>query len=77
MPNSYYKPAVEHADLLREALQYLKDYGPLDWNALYVRFNANNSGDIGRTLQTLQAQKFIEVGPDNTAKITALGMTQL
>ena len=77
MPNSHYKPAVEHADLLREALQYLKDYGPLDWNALYVRFNADNSGDIGLTLQTLHAQKYIEVRPDNTTTITALGMTQL
>ncbi|MGH7183800.1 MAG: hypothetical protein ACREJN_17740 [Nitrospiraceae bacterium] len=35
------------------------EYGPLNRNALYVRFNV---GAIGPTLQTLQEQKYIEVG---------------
>ena len=63
--------------LLREALRYLKDYGPLNRNSLYVRFNEDNSGDIGSALQILEELKYIEIGSDNTVKITAWGMAQL
>ena len=80
MQASHYKSAVaqnSHVHLQREALRYLKEFGPLNWNALYVRFNADSSGDIGPALQTLQERKYIEVGPDNIARITAWGMAQL
>jgi hypothetical protein len=78
--NSQSKLAVEQtsqADLQGEALRYLKEYGPLNWNALYVRFNADRNGDIGPALQSLQEQNYIEVGSDNIARLTACGMAQL
>lgn len=64
-------------ELQRKALRYLKDFGPLNWNALYVRFNADNTGHIGPALKTLEEQNYIEVSSDETAKITAVGMAQL
>ena len=79
MQTSLNNPAVaqtRHA-FHREALSYLKDFGPLDWNVLYVRFNADRSGDIGPALQALRERKYIKVGSDKTASITALGMAQL
>jgi hypothetical protein len=57
-------------------LCYLKEYGPLSWNALYVRFDSGRSGDIGPALQALQERKYIEVGSDNITRITAWGVAQ-
>ena len=64
-------------DLQREALRYLKEFGPLRWAALFVRFNEDYSGNIGPALQDLQERKYIDVESDNIAKITAWGMVQL
>ncbi|MGH7183362.1 MAG: hypothetical protein ACREJN_15480 [Nitrospiraceae bacterium] len=66
-----------HDNLQHEALRYLQAYGPLDRSALYVRFNADATGDIGPALQTLEEQHYIEVGSDNTTSITAGGLAQL
>ena len=70
METSVNNPAVAQtrpADLQREALSSLKDFGLLDWNALYVRFNADHSGNIGRVFQTERERKYIEVGLDPRA----------
>ena len=80
MQTSHQKPAVEQnsqTELQHKALHYLKEFGPLRWAALYVRFDSDRSGAIGQALQDLQERRCIEVGPDNTAKITAWGMAQL
>ena len=76
MQTSHQKPAVEQnsqTDLQDEVLHYLKECGPLDWGALYVRFDEAGSGDIGLALIDLQERKYIEVGSDNTVRITAWG----
>ena len=51
-----------------------KECGPLDWGALYGRFDDAGRGDIGPGLIDLQERKYIEIGLDNTAKITVRGM---
>ena len=73
MQTSHQKPAVEQrsqTDLQREALHYLKEFGPLRWAALYVRFDSDHSGAIGPALRDLQERRCIEVGPDNIARNT-------
>ena len=80
MPHSHFKPSVEQAsksDLQREALHYLKEFGPLNWGELYVRFDEAGSGVIGAALLDLHERKCIEIGSDYTVKITAGGMAQL
>ena len=80
MPHSHFKPPVEQTsqtDLQRDVLHYLKEFGPLNWGALYVRFDEAGSGDIGPALIDLQERKYIEVGSDHTARITAWGKAQL
>lgn len=80
MQTSHQKPAVQpssQTDLQRDALHYLKEFGPLNWGALYVRFDEAGSGVIGPALVDLQEQKYIEVRSDSIVKITTLGMAQL
>jgi len=63
--------------LQQEALRHLKDHGPLHWNALYIRFDAQSQGDIGPALQELEGRQFIERGAHNLVKITAAGIERL
>ena len=80
MQTSHQKSPVEQrsqTDLQRDALHYLKEFGPLNWGALYVRFDEAGSGDIGPALIDLQEQQYIEVRSDSMVKITQLGMAQL
>ena len=81
MQTSHQKFPVEQSsqnDLQRDALHYLKEFGPLNWGALYVRFDEAGSGDIGPALIDLQAQQYnIEVRSDSIVKITQMGMAHL
>ena len=88
MQTSHQKPAVEQSsqigsrqatdsDLQREVLHYLKEFGPVRWAALYVRFDSDHSGAIGPALQDLQIRKYIVLRSDSMVNITPLGMVQL
>ena len=80
MPNSHFKPPVAQSsqtDIQRDALHYLKEFGPLNWRGLYVRFDEAGSGVIGPALVDVQEQKYFEVRSDSIVKITILGMAQL
>ena len=64
MPHSHYKPPVEQTsqtDLQRDVLHYLKEFGPLRWADLYVRFDSDPRGAIGPALIDLLEQQYFEL----------------
>jgi hypothetical protein len=57
-------------------LRHLKEHGPLNWNALYIWFDAQSQGRIGTALLDLEVGGFIEP-LHNLHQITASGIQKL
>jgi hypothetical protein len=62
--------------LLHAVLRYLEVHGPTLWVTLYLHFDPDGTGEIGRALRHLSLCKHIEI-EDGTAKITAGGIEYL
>ena len=71
-----YQEPISQRELQQEALQHLKEHGPLNWNALYIRFDAQSQGRIGTALLDLEVGGFIEP-LHNLHQITASGIQKL
>ena len=63
----------------REVLAYLKEHGPQPYDALYIHFDPNRTGEIQAVLHELIQWKFIDRGKDSeiTISITASGIARL
>ena len=62
--------------LLQAVLRYLTEHGPTNWVAVYLHFDNDGTGEIGKALGHLAVCKHISI-EGATAKITALGVEQL
>ena len=71
-----HQESMSHRELQQEALRHLKEHGPLNWNALYIRFDAGSQGRIGTVLLDLEVGGFIEP-LHNLHQITASGIRKL
>ena len=61
---------------LQAILRYLTERGPTNWATLYVHFDQEETGEIGKALGHLSICKHIAI-EGTIAKITALGTEQL
>jgi hypothetical protein len=64
-------------EIQREVLAYLKEYGPLPYDALYVHFDPTRTPEIQAVVDELIQWKFIERGTDASMTITASGIARL
>jgi len=66
-------------EIQREVLAYLKEYGPLPYDALYVHFDPTRTPEIQAVVDELIQWKFIERGTDSDmmVSITASGIARL
>jgi hypothetical protein len=62
--------------LLLTVLQYLEENGPTNWATVYLHFDSDGTGEIGKALGHLAVCKHIAI-EDSLATITALGTEQL
>ena len=63
-------------ELLQAVLRYLTENGPTHWVALYLYFDKDGTGEIGKVLGHLAVCKHIMID-GNIAKITVLGTEQI
>ena len=66
-------------EIQREVLAYLKEYGPLPYDALYVHFDPTRTPEIQAVVDELIQWKFINRATDSymTVSITASGIARL
>jgi hypothetical protein len=64
-------------EIQREVLAYLKEYGPLPYDALYVHFDPTRTPEIQAVVDELIQWKFIERGTDASMTIIASGIARL
>ncbi|HKO31304.1 MAG TPA: hypothetical protein VJU54_09205, partial [Nitrospiraceae bacterium] len=67
---SGHQEPISQRELQQEALRHLKEHGPLNWDALYIQFDARSKGRIGTALLDLEVGGFIE-SLHNLHQITA------
>ena len=62
------KRHIQHA-----VLRHLHETGPMNWSAVYVRFDRGATGEIGAILRNLAQWQHISVEIDGNTKITEAG----
>jgi hypothetical protein len=62
------KRYIQHA-----VLRHLHETGPMNWSAVYVRFDRGDTGEIGAILRNLAQWQHISVEIDGNTKITEAG----
>jgi hypothetical protein len=61
----------------RQVLEYLKSYGPQDWNELYARFDESRSLAIIPVLRDLKVGRYIAIDAKSQTSITDSGLKRL
>jgi hypothetical protein len=67
---------AKRRELLQAVLRYLTEHGTTSWAAVYIHFDKDGAGEVGKALGHLALRKHIVI-EGTTAKITARGMEQL
>jgi hypothetical protein len=77
MKISYATQQKKKRDLEQDVLSHLQRCGPSMYDALYVRFDLANTGEIQPVLHGLNEYGYIEVGKDKMVTITTFGLEDL